>query len=161
MEVSLLRNACAAGTMMRSPPQAPPHFAFFLRIFLRIPPPFKNNPVKNFRIPPPLQKRKIGFGGGVFTVNTPDNYFSKSKISACFTVNTPPLQNRFFVFGGGGIPKFFTGLFLKGGYSHENSQKKRKMRRRLRRASHHCACSASISQKGDFHTLCYVMTVLL
>ena len=53
----------------KSPPQVPPHFGFFLRIFLRIPP-FKNNPVKNFRIPP-LQKRKIGFGGGVFEVKPP------------------------------------------------------------------------------------------
>ena len=35
-------------------------------------PPFKNNPVKKFRIPPPLQKRKIGFGGGVLTVKPPD-----------------------------------------------------------------------------------------
>ena len=35
------------------------------------------------------------------------------------------------------------------------------MRRRLRRASRHRAFSASTSEKGELHTLCYVMTVLL
>ena len=44
-------------------------------------PPFKNNPVKNFRIPP-LQKRKIGFGGGVLTVKQADlDVFEKQLFS--------------------------------------------------------------------------------
>ena len=77
MKLSLFRSACAEGTMMRSPPQAPPHFAFFLRIFLRIPPPFKNNPVKNFRIPPPSKNEKSVLEGGVLIVKHGDDDFEK------------------------------------------------------------------------------------
>ena len=44
-----------------------------------------------------------------------NNVFLEIQISTCFTVNTPPSKTDFSFLEGGGILKFFTGLFLKGG----------------------------------------------
>ena len=64
-------------------------------------------------------------GGGVFEVKPPDSKISEKKIfHQPISLQIPPLQNRFFVFGGGGILKFLTELFLKGGvFSAKFSEK--------------------------------------